>query len=118
MFARYEADTDLGLLFTDGEYIVVIFENIGRPAIETFERLRLGLDTGGNSAEIRNEPLTCGATEPELLDEGLPLLVVVRRDDGCRSPRCSAESRSINSSIRTSVAVRGGPSGTGAAARR
>jgi hypothetical protein len=82
MFARHEPDADLGLLFTDGEYNVVIFENIGPPAVETFEGLRLGLDTGGASAEIRNEPLVCGATDPELLDEGLPLLVVARRDDG------------------------------------
>ena len=41
-FAQYDTNADLGLLFTDGEYDVLVFENIGAPAVDAFDALRLG----------------------------------------------------------------------------
>ena len=84
-FARYDANADLGLLFTDGEHDVLVFEDIGTPAVDAFDALRLGLDAPGmpNASQRGGlEPLTCGATDPERLDGGLPLLILARRESG------------------------------------
>lgn len=67
LFDRYAPDADLGLLFTDGEYDVVVYETVGPPAVDAFDALRLGTDG------------PAGATDPEALDPTRPLLVLSRR---------------------------------------
>lgn len=84
-FARYDANADLGLLYTDGEYDVLAFEDIGVPAVDAFDALRLGLDAPGipRTREMASsELLTHGATVSERLDVGFPLLILARREDG------------------------------------
>jgi hypothetical protein len=79
MFSRYATGSDLGLLFTDGEYDVVVFETIGPPAVETFDALRLGLGPTGSPVRSAREFLASGATDTERLDDDRPLLVLARR---------------------------------------
>lgn len=77
-FARYPADADLGLLYTDGQYDVVVFEDIGPPAQETFERMR---HAKAADHPYQFDPVARGGTEPDRLDDTLPLLVLSRRGD-------------------------------------
>jgi len=79
MITRYETGSDLGLLFTDGEYDVVVFESIGPPAVDTFGAVRLGLGSPGSPVRSTSELLASGATDTERLDDDRPLLVLTRR---------------------------------------
>jgi hypothetical protein len=82
LFDRFPDDPDLGLLLTDGEYDVLLFEEIGPAAEEAFADHLVG-SARGTSAPGHATSELLGARRPDLdaLDRESPLLFLSRRGE-------------------------------------